>query len=294
MAEHHFRINVRIRGDEKLVDEALDLIKAAMTTTKTKNDSKELLQLRSAIYKGWAKEFDAQDDIPIVEWAPFESDEPGFTKQTEFGKKDHFNIEFLLGCSGATKVYNNLIVPLVEFFTDLDFFVISQHWEDFGYGFHLSFYIFGEDPDRETPDDREFDCEGEDLGGYWFVTAEEFDEDPEKFKPYLDAVLAVDDFYVEEGDEIPNNYKSQAVCNYFLNNDISYYLARWLLGHKMIEDDNTDDDFCKKIKQNEKICMEAIILGGDSVERFIDITITPKMKTALKKDRDKFHLLFMP
>jgi hypothetical protein len=288
-----------MRGSEVLIKKALSMFEKAMETTEKANDSKDLKQFRKNFRQGWAREFSAgknesSEKGPLIKWAGY-----GRTIDTAYGCKisskfsefEHYNITICFSGSRNTKVYKEILKPLIEFFPEIDFFVVVESYENGGYGYNLSYYMFEEGSvlDDDNPDDEYLDS---DNGEVWFVTPEEYD-------PKIHGAYYVDTLNVtvgaptDEKDDLDNDAMNQAQCDYLFDTVINPMLANWILNWGKIIDKDEDGYpvDTKDMEQNEAICVEAVLLNKDA-KQYINIKKTPAINAAIRKKKSLKHCLF--
>jgi hypothetical protein len=288
-----------MKGSDELIEKALYLFETAMNTVEKEKDPKDLKKFRKVLRKSWAKEFlngktESSDNRPLIEWAGYgDTVDTSLTcnKPSELGEFDHYHIVLCFSGSSYTKVYKELLKNTIKYFPALSFFVVSESWENFGHGYNFSYYMFenGDVFDNDNPDDDSYD---EDNGNSWFVSPEGY-KSKIHGKYYVDISTGKIGVGTNGKTDLANDAMNQAMCDYYRDTIVNPMLANWILNWGRII--GTDEDGFplqdKDMEQNEKICIEAVLLNKES-EQYINIEETPEIKTALKKKKNLEHCIF--
>jgi hypothetical protein len=226
-------------------------------------------------------DYNAPKDMAIKDWDCYGEIEFFATckKTSELTEFEHYNIVGgLSGGDSQTVIYKMLLKPIIEYFPKIDFFCVARRWRNFGYGYTFSYYIFDEGRYYDSPDDEYFDG---DNGAFWDVASEDFDA--EKHGKYTfnseTETLCLDGIVDLESDACDRNL---ALCDYYRDTVVNPMLAAWILnwGYSLTERDENDDPV-KDMKQDEKICIEALSLSKDA-EQYINREKTPAIKKAIE------------
>jgi hypothetical protein len=172
--------------------------------------------LRNRLRKSWAESFgyDAEPkDTAICDWDRCGAYRDFFfecKKTSALTEFEHYNIVGNLTGHRGTEIYKELLKPIIVYFPKIKFFCVAEKWENFGYGYEFSFYMFDDGYDASL-DDGWFDG---DNGEFWFVKPEDFDA--EKHGKYY-VVTETETIGIEgiEENDLNDSDKNQAQCDYW-------------------------------------------------------------------------------